>query len=75
MTLSNHFCGDCGTTLWEEGTHKQFQGLLIVQAGTLDGSVLGGLEFGTEMYVKHRVGWLTSMEGKGVEQIREFPKE
>ena len=36
MTLTIHFCGDCGSTIYKTGTLEIFDGFAIVQGGTLD---------------------------------------
>jgi hypothetical protein len=74
MTLTFHFCDNCGTRLYKEGDAEAFKGIAIVQAGTLDGGDGGmGLEdvkLGAELYVKDRVGWLGEVKGTG--QCQEF---
>jgi hypothetical protein len=74
MTLTLHFCENCGTKIYKEGDAETFKGIAVVQAGTLDGGdggmELGDVKVGAELYVKDRVGWLGEREGTG--QMREF---
>jgi hypothetical protein len=72
MTLTVHFCDNCGSTLYKEGDSEVFKGVAIVQAGTLDGQEmkLEDVNLGAELYVKYRVGWLGEM--KGTAQCQEF---
>lgn len=72
MTLTIYFCENCGSTLYKEGDSDNFKGLVIIQAGTLDGMEmkLEDVKLGAELYIKHRVGWVG--ERKGVTQCQEF---
>lgn len=56
MTLMIYFCENCGSTIYKEATAKQFDGVVLVQAGTLHDSELAAP--GAELYVSHRAGWL-----------------
>jgi hypothetical protein len=74
MTLTLHFCENCGTKIYKEGDAEAFRGIAIVQAGTLDGEdggmELGDVKVGAELYVKDRVSWLEERKGTG--QMTEF---
>lgn len=71
MALSIHFCDTCGTPLYKTADRESFLGKVIVQAGTLDdASMLDHAKPGMELYVKHRVGWLSEL-GE-VQQNQEF---
>lgn len=75
MILTLHFCVKCGTKIYKEITGDAFKGLLIVQAGTLDGGGEGemGLEdvkVQAELWVKERVGWVK--ERADAKQMSEF---
>ncbi|PMD46988.1 hypothetical protein L207DRAFT_477886 [Hyaloscypha variabilis F] len=67
MTLTLHWCENCGTKIYKEGDAEAFKGIAIVQAGTLDegegGLEIGEVKVGVELYVKDRVGWLGEREG------------
>ncbi|KAH8752351.1 Mss4-like protein [Hyaloscypha sp. PMI_1271] len=74
MTLTLHFCENCGTKIYKDMDGEAFKGFAIVQAGTLDagegGMEIGDVKLGAELWVKNRVPWLGSMEGAG--QLQEF---
>jgi hypothetical protein len=72
MTLTVHFCSNCGSTVYKEADSEMFKGTVIVQAGTLDkgGMELDNVKPGAELWVKQRVPWLEDM--KGVAQLQEF---
>jgi hypothetical protein len=72
MTLTIHFCSNCGSTIYKEGDGDNFKGTVIVQAGTLDkGDLeLENVNVGAELWVKQRGAWLGDM--KGVAQLQEF---
>jgi len=68
MTLTLHWCENCGTKIYKEGDAEAFKGVAIVQAGTLDGE--GGMGVGdvkpaVELWVSERVPWLQAREGTG----------
>jgi hypothetical protein len=73
--LKTHFCGECGTFVSKEGVgENEFPGLMIVNAGTVDGDgvfeKMGPPQ--AELWVKHRVGW--EGERQGVMQCAGFPE-
>jgi hypothetical protein len=64
MHLTTHFCENCGILLYKTADREEFQGGVIVLAGTLDDPL--GLETAkpeAEFFVKHRAGWWPSLEG------------
>ncbi|OCK74281.1 hypothetical protein K432DRAFT_386903 [Lepidopterella palustris CBS 459.81] len=64
------FCGECSTLICKETDADGFQGLLILEAGSLDG---GFEEFkpAAEIFVKHRTAWLGELNG--LAQFQEKP--
>ena len=56
MTVLIYFCENCGSTIYKEGTAKQFEGIVLVQAGTLHGAEIAAP--GVELYVSERPAWL-----------------
>jgi hypothetical protein len=72
MILTLNFCTNCGTMVYKEADSEMFKGVMLVQAGTLDGAEmgLGDVKLGAELYVKQRVGWLKGLDG--VAQLQEF---
>jgi hypothetical protein len=71
MILTYSFCGNCGCTISKIGDAEAFKGIVIVQAGSLDGDVgVSVAEPQAELWVSRRVPWLSAMEGKG--QMKEF---
>ncbi|KAH7062560.1 Mss4-like protein [Macrophomina phaseolina] len=61
-TITSHFCGDCGTTLYRDG--GIFPGSKIIKAGVLDDlDALNKAKPTTELYVKRRVEWVPEMPG------------
>lgn len=72
MTLTTHFCSNCGSCVYKEGDSEAFKGTVIVQAGTLDkgGMELNDVKPGAELWVKQRVPWLEEL--KDVAQLQEF---
>ena len=71
MTLIIYFCENCGSTIYKEATAKQFEGLVLVQAGTLHGAEIPAP--GAELYVSTRVPWLKSVGGTG--QMLDFTQQ
>ncbi|KAF1989756.1 hypothetical protein K402DRAFT_263143 [Aulographum hederae CBS 113979] len=61
-TITSHFCGDCGTTLWRDT--ETMAGLKVVKAGTMDDpKSLGDTQPGVELFVPERVSWVNGIEG------------
>ena len=59
--ITSHFCPDCGSTLWREGT--SFPGMKIVKAGVLDGDALKDVKPQGELYAPERTQWVKEIEG------------
>ena len=60
--LTVNFCDDCGCAIYK--THESFPGNAIVLAGTLDEpEALEQAKPEAELFTKHRVQWLSSLEG------------
>ena len=55
---------------------EKLQGVFILFMGTLDGEEVLGSEGRpqVEIWAKHRVEWVKSLEGDGVGQASEFPE-
>lgn len=72
MTLTTHFCSNCGSTVYKEGDNENFLGTVVIQAGTLDkgGMELSNVKPGAELWVKQRVPWLEAQNG--LAQLQEF---
>lgn len=61
-TITSHFCGDCGTTLWRET--ETYGNSKIIKAGTLDGKdTLDSVQPQVELFVKNRVSWVPAVAG------------
>jgi hypothetical protein len=61
-TITSHFCGDCGTTLWRDGA--SFPGLKVIKYGVMDEP--DAVEFAkplTELYAPGRVSWVPQTAG------------
>lgn len=55
-TITSHFCGDCGSTLFRDG--KSFEGLKIIKVGVMDDiSAFDDAKPGVELFTEHRVSW------------------
>ncbi|KAI5475543.1 serine/threonine protein phosphatase [Pseudohyphozyma bogoriensis] len=61
-TMTNHFCGECGTLMYRIG--EGFPGLNILRVGTVDDFSLHEtvLKPRVEQFIKDRVGWLKDVE-------------
>ncbi|KAI8628058.1 Mss4-like protein [Xylariaceae sp. FL1651] len=74
-SITNCYCGDCGTTLYRYG--DAFGGLggdRIIQGGVLDGSEdLDAYKPDLEMFIENRTAWVPSLELDGVKQFRGMP--
>jgi len=61
-TITSHFCGDCGSTLWRDG--RTFGLNKLVKVGVInDPNALSDAKPGVELYVGGRVPWVSEMEG------------
>jgi hypothetical protein len=55
-TVTSHFCGDCGSTLFRDGA--SFPGMKVIKVGVMDDyEALNDAKPGAEMFSEHRVGW------------------
>ncbi|KAI5475298.1 hypothetical protein MNV49_001640 [Pseudohyphozyma bogoriensis] len=61
-TMTNHFCGECGTLMYRIG--EGFPGLNILRVGTVDDFSLHEtvLKPRVEQFIKDRAGWLNDVE-------------
>ncbi|KAF7872144.1 hypothetical protein EAF04_003069 [Stromatinia cepivora] len=68
-TMSNHFCGTCGTLMYRVGS--RFPRMRILRIGTVDDFHLHEtrLRPGKEQFTNGRVAWLKEVEG--MEQFEE----
>jgi len=66
-TMTNHFCGTCGTLLYR--VSSRFPGMSILRIGTIDDFHLHEtkLKPQVEQYTKDRVAWLEP--AKGIKQV------
>jgi hypothetical protein len=56
-SITSHFCGDCGSTMWRDG--ETFGPSKVIKAGTLDdGKALEEAQPGVELYVPERISWV-----------------
>ncbi|KAK4990712.1 hypothetical protein LTR66_006733 [Elasticomyces elasticus] len=61
-TITSHFCGDCGSTLFREG--ETFGDARIIKVGILDDvNALNDAKPGVELYAPERVSWVKEVEG------------
>ena len=66
-TITSHFCGDCGSTMWRDGLG--FPGLKIIKMGTLDDvDALAKANPTVELYAPRRVDWVTEIPGAAQKQ-------
>nr|POE59795.1 putative glutathione-dependent formaldehyde-activating enzyme [Quercus suber] len=69
-TITSHFCGDCGSTLFREG--KTFGPAKVVKVGVLDdASAFDAAKPAIELYAPERVGWVSKVEG--ADQLKAMP--
>jgi len=60
--ITNHFCGDCGTTLWRDG--ETFGSNKIIRVGVIDDpKALSNAKPDVEFFVGGRASWVTEIEG------------
>jgi hypothetical protein len=64
-TMTNHFCGTCGTLMYRVSTGPEWQGKSILRIGTIDDFNLQETKFRPQMelFTKSRVSWLSGVEG------------
>ncbi|EKG12517.1 Glutathione-dependent formaldehyde-activating family GFA [Macrophomina phaseolina MS6] len=62
-TVTNNFCGECGTLLWVTG--EAMTGVTIVKAGTLDDLSLNDTKYKpkVEIFTRNKYSWLADVEG------------
>ena len=71
LELVYSFCKNCGTICWKTGPKLPHH---IIFVGTLeDQDALEKAKPNAEIWVKHRVSWVKSMEDIGVVQFDGFP--
>jgi hypothetical protein len=63
--LSDHFCPDCGTTLFRHGeTFGGINGMRIIKAGILDDvNIINNTKPGAELFAPERVEWVAPLDG------------
>ncbi|KAJ5921072.1 hypothetical protein N7466_009398 [Penicillium verhagenii] len=72
MDLTVNFCENCGTTIFKTASAKDFAGVIILAAGTVDqGQGVEKAKPERELWVKYRGNWLPPLEG--AIQNQEFP--
>lgn len=61
-SVTSHFCGNCGSTLWRDGPASQ--GLLYLKAGSINEiSEVDARSPVAEIFVKRRAAWVKPIEG------------
>lgn len=66
-TITSHFCGDCGSTMWRDG--PTFPGLKILKVGTLDDvDALAKAKPTVELFAPTRVEWVNEIPGAAQKQ-------
>lgn len=61
-TVTSHFCGDCGSTMWRDG--EAFPGLKVLKVGTFDDvNAFDNFKPVAELFTPHRVSWVPAIEG------------
>ena len=68
-TITSHFCGDCGSTMWRDGLG--FPGRKIIKMGTLDdvdALAKAKAKPTVELYAPRRVDWVTEIPGAAQKQ-------
>ncbi|KAF2689915.1 hypothetical protein K458DRAFT_356297 [Lentithecium fluviatile CBS 122367] len=61
-TITSHFCGDCGSTMWRDG--NAFPGMMVFKVGTFDDvNAFDKFKPGAELFAPERVSWVPEMEG------------
>jgi len=69
-TITSHFCGDCGSTLWRDG--ETFGPNKVIKVGVMDDvNALNSAKPGLELYVPERVSWVSGISG--AEQKKDMP--
>lgn len=61
-TVTSHFCGDCGSTLWRDG--PTFGEGKVIKVGIMDDvNALDNAQPGVELYAPERVKWVSAISG------------
>lgn len=62
-TITSHFCGDCGSTLYRTG--DTFPGMCIVKVGVLDNSTkaFDAAKPDVELFTPERASWVVQVPG------------
>ncbi|KAK4540369.1 hypothetical protein LTR36_009226 [Oleoguttula mirabilis] len=69
-TITSHFCGDCGSTLWRDG--ETFGPNKVIKVGVMDDvNAFASAKPGIELYAPERVGWVSSVSG--ADQLKAMP--
>jgi hypothetical protein len=63
MVITITFCPECGTTIFKEADAEAFEGVVVVQTGTVDGGRVDEMGPKAELWVKHRMGWMPEVAG------------
>ncbi|KAF2020951.1 hypothetical protein BU24DRAFT_404011 [Aaosphaeria arxii CBS 175.79] len=67
--IDNHFCGDCGSTLWRGGA--SFPGLVVLKVGTLDDAdAINNYKAGAELFTRSRAPWIHAVEGAAQKETK-----
>ncbi|KAF2718215.1 hypothetical protein K431DRAFT_333011 [Polychaeton citri CBS 116435] len=61
-SITNHFCGTCGTTLWRTGGAAVNTDNIGLRAGVLDDQSLLDTPPAIEVYVEKRPPWISKIE-------------
>jgi hypothetical protein len=64
IAFKTAFCGECGGRLSKESEDAAFKDVVIVQAGTAEGTAFAGKP-NAELWAPHRQDWVTPVEGAG----------
>ena len=68
--MVNHFCGECGTTLYRRSDDLGMTGIVVIKVGTVDDEeFVEGYKPELEQFVRSRVSWVKGVEG--AEQVEE----
>ncbi|KAK3637389.1 hypothetical protein LTR56_008719 [Elasticomyces elasticus] len=63
MTLTPHFCGNCGSFICKTVDDDRFRGCHIVMAGTLDAENDHVAKPEMELWTKYRLDWVKPLDG------------
>nr|POE56422.1 putative glutathione-dependent formaldehyde-activating enzyme [Quercus suber] len=69
-SITSHFCGDCGSTLFREGA--TFGPSKVIKVGIMDDvSALADAKPAVELFAPERVGWVSKVQG--ADQLKTMP--